>query len=111
MKLLMSSAVLIGISLALSACASGHHSTGGAQETTTVARAGRYTVSQPLYSENHLPRSLLRRIAAEARQMTKSLGDSSVKTADVYGPRSRLALVKASAPGSAQLLENARAST
>jgi hypothetical protein len=43
-----------------------------------------------------LPRSLAKRLAAEARGMARSLGDPSVKTAQVYGPDSRYLLVKSS---------------
>ena len=43
-----------------------------------------------------LPARLAKWLAAEARGMARSLGDPSVKTAQVYGPDSRYALVKAS---------------
>jgi hypothetical protein len=43
-----------------------------------------------------LPARLAARLAAEARAIARSLGDPSVKTAQVYGPDSRYALVKAS---------------
>ena len=92
----MGAAVLLAIAPALAACASGHRATGGSQTTSTIARPGAYVVSQRVYSENHLPRPLVSRIAAEARRLTRGLGDSSVKTAEVYGPRSRIALVRAS---------------
>jgi hypothetical protein len=45
---------------------------------------------------DRLPAPLLRRITALARSTARSLGDPSVKTAQVYGPDSRYLLVKAS---------------
>jgi hypothetical protein len=70
-KILIASGVLIAAALALSGC-------GGSHSATT------------------LPPSLVKQLAAEARGLTKGLGDPSVKTAEVYGPDSRSALVQAS---------------
>jgi hypothetical protein len=47
-------------------------------------------------SADALPASLVKPLAAEARGLTESLGDPAVKTAQVYGPDSRSALVQAS---------------
>lgn len=82
MKVLTSSAVLVGATLALSAC-------GG----NARAMAG----GPRLFATNTtLPAPLAKRLAAEARGTARSLGDPSVKTAQVYGPNSRYLLVKAS---------------
>ena len=61
-------AVLVAITLEASACAGGHR------------------LSAPLQ----------KRIAAMARNRASSLGDASVKTAQVYGPATHVALVQAS---------------
>jgi hypothetical protein len=79
MKMVTGSAVLAGVGLALSACG-GSHVTAPASEVVHTT----------------LPAPLTKRLASEARGMAKSLGDPSVKTAQVYGPDSRYLLVKAS---------------
>jgi hypothetical protein len=68
MKGLTGVAVLVAITLGASACTGGHR------------------LSAPLQT----------RIAALARNSASSLGDASVKTAQVYGPAPRVALVEAS---------------
>jgi hypothetical protein len=55
-----------------------------------------------------LPAPLVRRLAIEARGMARSLGDPSVKTAQVYGPDSRYLLVKASSGDLVQKLAGER---
>jgi hypothetical protein len=70
-KILSGSGVLVVTALALSGC-------GGSHGTTA------------------LPASLVQQFAAQARDLSKGLGDPSVKTAQVYGPNSRSALVQAS---------------
>jgi hypothetical protein len=89
MRSLIVAAVLSAISLALSACTSGHDATAGPPKSADLG-------TKVVYTGDHLPSPLARRIAAEARSLTRSLGDSSVKSAEVYGPGSRLALVQAS---------------
>src|SRR5436309_817273 len=83
-------AALVGLVLAGAGC-------GGGQSHVANAsmRPGGILVSG---GELHptLPARLAKRLAAEARDTAKSLGDPSVKTAQVYGPNSRYALVKAS---------------
>jgi hypothetical protein len=68
MKGLKGVAVLVAVMLGASACTSSHR------------------LSAPVQ----------KRIAEMAREKARSLGDASVKTAQVYGPASRVALVKAS---------------
>jgi hypothetical protein len=70
-KILIASGVLFAVALALSGCGESHSAT-------------------------TLPPSLVKQLAAEARRLTKGFGDPSVKTAQVYGPDSRSALVQAS---------------
>lgn len=82
MKVLTGSAVLVGATFALSAC-------GGSARA--ISR-GPHLVAM----STTLPVPLAKRLAAEARGTARSLGDSSVKTAQVYGPNSRYLLVKAS---------------
>ncbi len=81
MKMLTGSVVLVAAALALSAC-------GGS--SMVAVNAGPDLVQVTLHP------SLWKPIRAEARSMAKSLGDPSVKTAQVYGPDSRYLLVKAS---------------
>lgn len=81
MKMLAGSLVLVAATFALSAC-------GGSQRAV-------YTVGPDLVHIT-LPPPLWKPIRAEARGMARSLGDPSVKTAQVYGPDSRYLLVKAS---------------
>jgi hypothetical protein len=88
MRSFIGAAVLMAMSLAMSACNGGHRSADGSPNTTNHA-------TRLVSDSDHLSRPL-RRIAVEARRLTTSLGDSSVKTAEVYGPGSRLALVQAS---------------
>ena len=83
--------VLTAITFALSACSGGHRASGGPPTTLNLNQD-----TKVVYSSDRLPKRLLRRITAEARRLTDRLGDSSVKSAEVYGPRSRLTLVKAS---------------
>jgi hypothetical protein len=82
MKMLTGSVVLIAAALALSACGGSHQ---------VAVNAGPQVVRITLH-----PSSLWKPISAEARGMARSLGDTSVKTAQVYGPDSRYLLVKAS---------------
>lgn len=78
---------------ALSAC-------GGSQMPTKATARERVHTT--------LPASLVKRLAAVARGTARSLGDSSVKTAQVYGPDSRYALVKASSGDLVQKLARER---
>jgi len=80
MKMVTGSVVLIAAGLTLSAC-------GGSHMTTVTARDLVHTT---------LPAPLVKRLTAIAKSTARSLGDTSVKTAQVYGPDSRYALVKAS---------------
>src|SRR5947209_4107618 len=75
MKIVASAVVLVAAALALSAC--------GSSASPGVARTSR-------------PAPLVKRLATEARRMARSLGDPSVKTAQVYGPKSHYLLVKKS---------------
>lgn len=79
MKVLTGSAVLVGATLALSACGGNARAISGGPRLFAT-----------------LPAPLAKRLAAEARGTARSLGDPSVKTAQVYGPNSRYLLVKAS---------------
>ena len=79
---MLTGAVVVVVSmLALSAC-------GGSQRG----------IASPALVAVHstLPAPLVKRLATEARGTARSLGDTSIKTAQVYGPDSRYLLVKAS---------------
>lgn len=80
MKRLGWAVVLVAGTLGLSACGSGHKAIS----------------SGPHKFDPTLPAPLVKQLAAEAKSTARSLGDTSVKTAQVYGPDSRYALVKAS---------------
>ena len=71
---------LVAATLGLSACGGGHRAISGG----------------PRKFEPMLPAPLVEQLTAEAKSTARSLGDNSVKTAQVYGPDSRYALVKAS---------------
>ena len=79
-KMLTGSVVLVAATLALSACGGSH----------SLVNVDPYLVHVTLHPSLSTP------IRAEARGMARSLGDPSVKTAQVYGPESRYLLVKAS---------------
>jgi hypothetical protein len=85
MKLLTGLAVLVGATLALSACGGSH---------MVTVNAGPDLGSDVVHIP--LPPPLRKPIRAEAQSMARSLGDPSVKTAQVYGPDSRYLLVKES---------------
>jgi hypothetical protein len=91
--MLTGSAVLVAAALALSAC-------GGSQRVA-------YTGGPDLVHMT-LPAPLVKRLASEARGIARSLGDPSVKTAQVYGPDSRYLLVKASTGDLVQKLARER---
>jgi hypothetical protein len=82
MKVLTGSAVLVGAVLVLSACGGSARAISGGPRLFAVSTT--------------LPAPLAKRLAAEARGTARSLGDPSVKTAQVYGPDSRYLLVKSS---------------
>jgi hypothetical protein len=82
MKVLIGSTVLVGATLALSACGGNARAISGGPHLVAMRTT--------------LPAPLAKRLAAEARGTARSLGDPSVKTAQVYGPNSRYLLVKAS---------------
>jgi hypothetical protein len=84
--------LLIVATIALSACGAGH----------------RATIDSRSRVATELPAPLVKRITAKARSLAASLGDSSVKTAQVYGPGSRFALVKASSGDLVQKLARER---
>lgn len=67
------------------------------------------TTSSRNASGHPLPAQLLTKITAVARETANHLGDSSVKTAKVFGPESRVTLVKASSGDSVR--ERARGGT
>jgi hypothetical protein len=73
--------LLAAATLALSACAGSHRLTSGSGPGPVLTK---------------LPAPVAKRIAAQGRDLAKSLGDPAVKTAQVYGPDSRYVLVKAS---------------
>lgn len=94
MKGLNGAAVLLALTLVLSACASGRTAASGtpSQGGTTGAASNsqvRVLSGQPL------PAPLLKRIAAVAWSTAMSLGDTP-RTVQVYGPDSRYVFVKAS---------------
>ena len=82
MKALAGAAVLVASTLVLSACGVSARAISGGPRLFAVSTT--------------LPAPLAKRLAAEARGTARSLGDPSVKTAQVYGPDSRYLLVKAS---------------
>lgn len=86
-------AVLAAAMLALSACA-------GSDRGTVTPDRGEV--------QGALPAPLVKRLVALARGAARSLGDSSVKTAQVYGPDSRYLLVKASSGDLVQKLAGER---
>jgi hypothetical protein len=90
MKDLTGAAVLLAVILVLSACVGGH--------AVSAAMSGpKAADSRVVVLRGHRLRApLLKRIVVLARKTARSLGDTSVKTARVYGPDSRYALVKAS---------------
>jgi len=92
MKGLDRAAVLVAATVGLSACAGGH---------SASVTAPRVSIHTPLPS-------IERRIAAQARSTARSLGDPSVKTAQVYGPDSCYLLVKASSGDLVQKLARER---
>lgn len=92
MKITTRSAVVVVAGLALSAC-------GGSRMATVTSRDIVHTT---------LPAPLVERLAAVARGTARSLGDPSVKTAQVYGPDSRYVLVKASSGDVVQKLARER---
>jgi hypothetical protein len=96
MKMLLGCAVLLTATLALSAC-------GGSKKAAMVGPA--FVGGEQVHT---LPAPMAKRLAAQARGMARSLGDPSVKTAQVYGPDSRYALVKASSGDLVQKLARER---
>lgn len=96
MKGLNRAAVLVAATVAVSACAGGHSAS-----VTATLTAPRASIQTPIPS-------IERRIAAQARSTARSLGDPSVKTAQVYGPDSRYLLVKASSGDLVQKLARER---
>ena len=97
MKMLTGSVVLVTATLALSGC-------GGSR--TVVIDQPIHVGSGQIHST--LPAPLMKRLSAEARGIARSLGDPSVKTAQVYGPDSRYLLVKASSGDLVQKLARER---
>src|SRR5579862_5316467 len=79
-KMSACSAVLVAATLALSACGGSQNAISGGPRRIAVT----------------LPAPLVQLLASEAGGTARSLGDPSVKTAQVYGPDSRYLLVKAS---------------
>jgi hypothetical protein len=98
MKGLNGAAVLLTLMLVLSACGRGHTAaTGTSSSSSRVATTGPTANSHVRVLTGHpLPAPLLKRIAALARGTARSLGDTSPRTAQLYGPDSRYVLVKAS---------------
>lgn len=91
MKKSTASSVVVAAALALSACGAGHTAVSGPERLAAT-----------------MPAPLAKRIAAQARSTARSLGDTSVKTAQVYGPGSRYLLVKASSGDLVQKLARER---
>src|SRR5579862_3490773 len=73
-----------------------------------IGMAASGSVAASRDAANRFPAPLRERIAAEARGTARSLGDTSVKTAEVYGPDSRYLLVKASSGDLVQKLARER---
>jgi hypothetical protein len=86
MKGLAGVVVLVAITLAVSACAASHGAAGGRRRSTIAPTNAASVRLVKASGGDRLPTSLQKRIAAKARRVANSLGDTSVKDAQVYGP-------------------------
>jgi len=80
MRISIGAAASVVAMFVLSSCGTGHEALTTGRDLPALA----------------FPAPLMKRLASEARTTARSLGDPSVRTAQIYGPDSRYLLVKAS---------------